>query len=82
VSKRDRGERKRSGELLARSNRLYEQFGRALEADHAGEFVAIAPDGRSLLGHSAGEAGRKVKAAFGPGNFVFKLGPRVAGKRR
>ena len=82
MAKRDRGEGKIPEDLLAQSNSLYEQVGRVPEADHAGEFVAIAPDGRTLLGRSAGEAGRKAKAAIGPGDSVFKPGPRVVGKWR
>ena len=68
--------------LLAEADRLYEQYGKPLEAEHFGEFVAISRDGRTLLGASAGEVGRRAKAAFGPGNFVFKIGPRVVGKWR
>ena len=68
--------------LLAEANRLYEQYGKPLEADHLGEFVAISPDGRTLLGTSASEVGRQAKETFGPGNFVFKIGPRVVGKWR
>ena len=67
-------------QLLAQANELYERFGMPLEPDHPGEFVAIAPDGRSMLGRTASEAGRKARAAFGPGNHVFKLGERVVGK--
>ncbi|MHB8573848.1 MAG: hypothetical protein ACYDCQ_00810 [Dehalococcoidia bacterium] len=67
-------------ELLAESDRLYEQFAKPLEAEHWGEFVAIAPDGRSILGETANQVGRAAMAAFGPGNFVFKIGPRVSGK--
>ena len=68
--------------LLAEAERLYEQYGKPLEQEHQGDFVAITPDGRTLLGTSASEVGRQAKAAFGPGNFVFKLGPRVVGKWR
>ncbi|MGI8551395.1 MAG: hypothetical protein ACR2PL_11510 [Dehalococcoidia bacterium] len=45
-------------------------------------FVAIAPDGGTLLGKTAAEVGKAAKQAFGRGNFVFKLGPRVVGKWR
>ena len=58
--------------LLAETERLYEQYGKPLDQEHQGRLVAIAPDGRTLLGTSAGEVGRRAKAAFGPG-FVFKL---------
>jgi hypothetical protein len=69
-------------ELLERAQRLYEQFGKPLEAEHLGQFVAIAPDGRTLVGESAGKVGREAKDAFGAGNFVFRLGSRVVGKWR
>ena len=82
MTRRDWALKQEQGDLLAESNRLYDQFGVPLEAEHRGEYVAIAPDGRTLLGRSAGEVGRKAKEAFGPGNFVFKLGPRVVGKWR
>ena len=68
--------------LSAEADRLYEQYGKPLEGDHLGEFVAISRDGRTLLGTSAGQVGRQAKEAFGPGNFVFKIGPRVVGKWR
>jgi hypothetical protein len=68
--------------LLAEANRLYEQYGKPFEAEHLGQFVAISRDGRTLLGTSAGAVGRQAKDAFGPGNFVFKIGPRVVGKWR
>ena len=75
-------ERAKQQLLLAQANQLYERFGKPLEQQHLGQFVAIAPDGRAVTGSSAREAGRRAKAAFGPGNFVFKLGPRVVGKWR
>lgn len=72
--------KKAQEELNQRARRLYDQYAKPLEAEHLGEFAAIAPDGRTLLGSSADEAGREAKRAFGPGNFVFKIGPRVVGK--
>ena len=68
--------------LLAEANRLYELYGKPLETEHRGEFVAISRDGRTLLGASASEVGREARAAFGSGNFVFKIGPRVVGTWR
>ena len=68
--------------LLAEANRLYEQYGKPLEAEHLGEFVAISRDGRTLLGTSASEVGRQARATFGSGNFVYKIGPRVVGTWR
>jgi hypothetical protein len=71
-----------SNSLVALADHLYERFGRGLEHDHEGSFVAINPDGRYLIGATAGEVGRRAKAAFGPGNFVFKIGLRVVGRWR
>ncbi len=76
------GERRRQEELQALATRLYDEYGKPLEAEHLGKFVAISKDGRTLLGDSPGEVGRRAREAFGPGNFVFKLGPRVVGKWR
>jgi hypothetical protein len=49
--------------LLEESDRLYELYGKPLEAEHWGEFVAISPDGRTLLGPSADEVGRAAREA-------------------
>lgn len=69
-------------QLLAQSRQLYERFGIPLERDHLGQYVAITTDGRTLVGTSAREVGRRAKATFGPGNFVFKIGSRVVGRWR
>ena len=69
-------------ELQGLANRLYEQYGKPLEREHLGKFAAISQDGRTMLGDSPSQVGRQAKDAFGPGNFVFKLGPRVVGKWR
>lgn len=67
-------------QLLAESDQLYDQYAKHLEAEHWGEFVAITRDGRTMLGSSADEVGRAANDAFGPGVFVFKVGPRVTGR--
>ncbi len=64
------------------ADQLYERHGRPLEDEHWGEFVAIAPDGRTVLAPTLLEALRRATAAFGPGNFVFKVGERVVGRIR
>jgi len=69
-------------QLLTQADQLYEQYAKPLESEHQGEFVAIAKDGRTILGGSAREVGRKAREAFGPGNFVCKIGPRVVGRWR
>jgi len=56
---------------------LYERYGKPLEAEHAGEFVAIAPDGRTLLAPTVIQALVDAAERFGRGNFIFKVGERV-----
>lgn len=59
---------------------LYEEYGRPLEEEHWGEFVAISKDGRTLLGQDLQDVLVKANAAFGPGVFVYKVGPRAVGR--
>lgn len=61
---------------------LYERYGRPLEGEHWGEFVAIMPDGRTVLAPTLLEAMKRASEAFGPGGFIFKVGERVVGKIR
>jgi len=69
-------------ERKRQADALYERYGRPLETQHRGEYVAIAPDGRTLLGSSVREALLEAKATFGAGNFIFKLGEKAVGKWR
>ena len=55
----------------AAERRLYAKYGKPLEANHAGEFVAISWDGEILLGKRDGEILRRAIDEFGRGNFVM-----------
>ena len=67
----------RSGEDM----RLYEQYGKPLEHDHKGEFVAIGPDGTVILGNDSDDVLRQAVDAFGSGNFALtKVGEKAFGK--
>lgn len=62
---------------------LYEKFARHLEAEHSGEFAAIAQDGRLILGKDDLEILEKAIQEFGSGNFAFrKIGSKVLGRWR
>jgi len=61
---------------------LYEQHVRPLEGDHLGEYVAISPEGKTVLGPTPLDVLQQATAAFGMGNFIFKIGERVVGKWR
>ncbi len=60
---------------------LYEQYGKPLEKDHAGEYVAISPDGQTILSNDPDEILRKAVAQFGSGNFALaKIGEKAFDK--
>lgn len=69
-------------EIERRFDELYETYGRPLEADHRGEFLAVSPDGRTIIGSTLREVARKATETFGPGNFVYKIGEREVGRWR
>ena len=58
--------------------RLYQQYGKPLEKAHTGEYVAIGPGGRTILGKRAGEVLQQAVDAFGERNFgLFRVGHRT-----
>ena len=62
---------------------LYEKHAKGLEAEYYGEFVAIARDGRIIIGKNDIEVLKKAIKDFGRGNFVFRrIGFRTMGKWR
>ena len=67
---------------LAISDELYEQFGKPLETEHSGEFVAISRDGRTLLRPSLLAVVHDAARVLGPDAYVFKVGERAVGKWR
>ena len=67
---------------IALSDKLYEQYGRPLEAEHWGEFVAIAQDGRTLLGSSLWDLTDQAMAELRPGSCIFKVGEKAVGTWR
>lgn len=69
-------ERKQQADLL------YEHYGKPLESDHWGEYVAIFPDGRVLLAPTVLAVVERAVKAFGPGSFVFEVGEKVVWKLR
>ena len=63
-------------EWLARraelDGRLYERYGKLLEQDHAGEYVAIGPDGQTIVGPIAADVLGQAIEVFGSGNFALR----------
>ncbi len=56
----------------AEDERLYERYGKPLEPDHTGEYVAIGPDGEVILGHDDVAVSQQASARFGSGNYAFR----------
>lgn len=57
----------------ARENdRLYGRYGKPLEPEHTGEFVAVGPDGQVFLGTDELEMTKEACRRFGGGNFALR----------
>ena len=69
-------------ELIVESERLYSEYGQPLEQGHWGEYVAIFPDGRTVVGAELLEVSNRALDQFGRGSFVFKMGDRAVGTLR
>jgi hypothetical protein len=67
---------------IAEADRLYERYGKPPEADHAGRYVAISRDGRTIVGPTVLAVIHQARVAFGPGSYVFKVGERAVGRWR
>ena len=66
--------------LLQQSDELYEQYGKPLEKTHLGKYIAISPSGKTLIAGNILKIMQEAKKKLGPGNFIFKIGERSAGK--
>ena len=67
---------------LKQGDELYERYGKPLEAEHWGKFLAVAPDGRTLLGTDLREVQDNALRQFGKGVHIFKVGPIAIGRLR
>ena len=56
---------------LEEQQELYDKYGKALEIEHTGEFVAISRDGEILLGKRMGELLKRAIDTFGRDNFAM-----------
>jgi hypothetical protein len=62
-------------------DRLYELYGKPLEKDHKGEYVAIGPEGQIILGDDGNAVIKQAIDRFGSGNFaITKVGEGAYGK--
>jgi hypothetical protein len=61
---------------------LYERYGRPLESEHAGEYLAVTLEGKTLLGPTLLEASQRALVELGRGSLVFKIGEGSTGHWR
>ena len=60
---------------------VYEQYGKPLEKQHNGEYLAVSLEGETILGEQAGEVLHKAVASFGSRNFsLIRVGYSTFGK--
>jgi hypothetical protein len=51
---------------------LYDRFGRQLESEHTGEFIAISDDGQLILGADELTLTQLAVARFGAGHYALR----------
>lgn len=59
-------------ERAEKDEKLYERYGKPLEAEHKGEFVAISDDGEILLDRDELALTMRAVGRFGAGNFALQ----------
>jgi len=57
---------------------LYAQYVEPLEAEHSDKFVAISPDGRTMIGNNTKELRQQADSEFGEGSVIIKIGKLVS----
>ena len=65
---------------MAMGDDLYDRYGKPLESEHWGEFVAISPKGETLLGTDMEEVIYRAGDEMGRGVFIFKVGEKAVGR--
>ncbi|MBE3585668.1 MAG: hypothetical protein IMW94_05840 [Thermoanaerobacter sp.] len=70
-------------EIVKRNAQLYEKYGRHLEKEHKGKYIAISEEGQIIVDSNDVQAAQKAIEKFGPGRFAFyKIGFKAIGKWR
>ena len=69
-------------DLERQYDELHACYGKPREAQHHGEYLAVSPGGKTVLERSLREVTAQAEASFGPGNFLYKIGPTAVGRWR
>lgn len=65
-----------------RYDEYYERYGKPLEQDHRGKYLAVSSKGDTLLGDSLLDVAQKAQETFGADNFLYKVGEKAVGHWR
>ena len=65
--------------ILQQAMALYQQYGRPLEREHTGKYVAISTEGNTLIGSDLDTLIEQASIRLGPGNVICKFGAFVVG---
>ena len=69
---------KSTGLTLKQANKLgdklYQKYGKPLEQDHWGDYLAIAKDGKTVIGKDLQKVAKKAFETLGPASFLYKVG--------
>jgi hypothetical protein len=80
---RSRGGKRPSRQaLLDEANRLYAEHGKPLEGQHWGMFLAVSPDGQTIIGEDLEAVSQEAARTFGRGSILFKIGEVAVGTIR
>ncbi|MQL51399.1 hypothetical protein GFC01_03795 [Desulfofundulus thermobenzoicus] len=70
-------------EIVKRNAQLYEKYGRQLEKEHKGKYIAISEEGQIIVDSNDIRVAQQAIEKFGPGRFAFyKIGYKAIGKWR
>jgi hypothetical protein len=58
--------------VAARDEHLYERYATPYLRTHAGQWIAVAADGRVVIRERSADALRDAEREFGPANFAFR----------
>lgn len=70
---------KRANKLF---DKLYDKYGKPLEKDHWGDYLAVSENGQTILGKNYLKVALKARSTFGPGSFLYKVGEKAIWKWR
>jgi hypothetical protein len=67
-------------EIERRYDECYERFGKSLEAEHTGEFLAIDDGGNTVLGSDRTEVAERADRELTLPIFLYRVGHRAVGR--